>query len=351
MNPYVGRRVLVTGGLGFLGSNLTIRLVQLGAAVTVVDSSVIGCGANHNNIESVADRVELIDADIAEVSQFRHALKRAEVVFNLAGEISHSHSMQFPERDLALNTHSQLSFVQECARSAPGIRIVYAGTRQVYGKPEYLPVDEAHPVAPVDFNGIHKHAACLYHLTLTREDLIDAVVLRLTNIYGPRLAINVPCQGVLSNFFLNALSCEPIQVFGEGNQLRDPLYVDDAVTALLLAGAQKRLESRVYNVGGNEPLTMAAIARTVCRIAGAPAPVFRPFPPDRARIEIGSFVSDSTLIRDELGWVPTTSFEDGTAETLRFFRRNLLDYLDPSGSSPTCLLRQPHAIRRNIASA
>lgn len=234
--PYRDLRVLITGGLGFIGSNLAIRLVELGARVTIVDPQVAGCGGNPYNIAPVRERVEVIPHDIGDAGQFAGAIREAKVIFNLAGEISHIHSMEFPERDLLINAVSQLRFLQACARHNPGVRVVYAGTRQVYGKPDYLPMDERHPLRPVDFNGVHKYAANMYHSMLSRMGLLDGIVLRLTNVYGPRMSLSIPCQGFLSTFLRLVLTGKGLVVFGDGKQLRDPMFVDDAVKAFLLAG-------------------------------------------------------------------------------------------------------------------
>jgi len=339
MKNYAGRRVFVTGGLGFIGSNLTIRLVQLGARVTVVDSLVAGCGGNRRNLRPVANDVEVIEADAGAVELLRPYLRRAETIFNLAGEVSHSHSMEFPERDLEINVCSQMAFVRECAAQAPGVRIVYAGTRQVYGRPQYLPVDENHPLAPVDFNGIHKLAASQYHLVLSDAGQLDAVVLRLTNVYGPRLALNIPCQGVLAVFFARVLLGERAEVFGDGTQLRDPVYVDDAVDALLRAGSVAKPASRTYNVGGPRALSLKAIANTISEAGGALPPLFRPFPYELSQIDIGSFYANCERIGRELGWQPAVQLEDGVARTFDFFRRHLRDYLKPGCGYPQCELR------------
>ena len=340
MEFYAGNRVLVTGGLGFIGSNLAIRLVELGATVTIVDACIAGCGGNLRNVAPVTRDVHVVQCDIGDAAGIRPRLKGINVIFNMAGEISHSHSMEYPERDLEINTRSQMLFLRECAEQIPGVRIVFAGTRQVYGRPEYLPVDEAHPVAPVDYNGVSKHAAAEYHLMLTRAGLLDAVIMRLTNTYGPRLAVNVPCQGVLSVFFMRLLLGLPLEVFGDGEQLRDPVYVDDVVDALLRAGAAEKLRSRVLNVGGPDALPLGEIAGLLSRLAGAPAPVYIPFPKESGRIDIGSFVADSTRIRHELRWRPKTSLEDGAARTLQFFQEHLPDYLNPADGYPECHLRR-----------
>jgi len=335
---YQNKRVLVTGGLGFIGSNLAIRLVREGARVTIVDDSILGCGANHFNIEPVGDSVHVIPRSIAEAEYFHQALEGCDVVFNLAGEISHLHSMAMPERDLEINTLAQLHFLSVLTRHAPGVRVVYAGTRQVYGAPEYLPVDENHPINPVDFNGVHKYAATMYHLMLSNTGQLDAVVLRLTNVYGPRMAMDVPCQGFLATFLRKLATGQRLEIFGDGRQLRDPAYVDDVVEAFLQAGAVERLRSRSYNVGGPEPLSMTELATIASRAAGLEAPTVKEFPYDRKMIDIGSYYTDSSRIRDELGWSPAIRFTEGLALTLDYYRRHLPKYLDPAILNPPCKL-------------
>ncbi len=348
---FLRRRVLVTGGLGFLGSNLVIRLVKLGARVTVVDSSVPGCGANLFNIQTVRDKVRIIPRGICEAAHFLGELPDPDVIFNLAGEISHVHSMEFPERDLQLNTVAQLQFLTACAQRFPGVRVVYAGTRQVYGVPRYLPVDENHPICPVDFNGIHKNMAAAYHLLLTDHGQLDAVTLRLTNIYGPRMALDVPCQGFLSTFLRRVLLGEPIEIFGNGQQLRDPVYVDDAVDAFLRAGTASRPPHRVYNVGGFEALRLADIGEMMVRTAGASRLVYKPFPEDREAIDIGSYYTDSTRVAEDLGWKASTCFEDGISRTLEYYRAHLPQYLDPGDPHPSCKMPEHNGERRRLTYA
>jgi UDP-glucose 4-epimerase len=336
MTAYAGLDVVVTGGLGFIGSNLSIRLVESGARVTIIDSIVPGCGGNPHNIASIASDVRVIDADIADAHLFRDELRKASVIFNLAGEISHVHSMQYPERDLQLNTVSQLRFLMACQECARHARIVYASTRQVYGPPKYLPVDEGHPIRPVDFNGVHKFAATSYHLMLTRAGYLDAVVLRLTNVYGPRMALDAVCQGFLSTFIRRMVLREQIEIFGDGKQKRDPMYVDDAVNAFLLAGAIQRPTARCYNAGGSEPLSLAEIAQTASQLAGCPAPVFRPFPSDRKPIDIGSYWTDNRRISRDLRWAPRVPFEEGLRKALDFYRTELPNYLPNGEANPPC---------------
>jgi UDP-glucose 4-epimerase len=324
---YRGKNALVTGGLGFLGSNLAIRLVEEGAHVTVVDSSVAGCGANPFNLAPVEREVRLIPQDIGEPGLFRDTIAATDVIFNLAGEISHLHSMQFPERDLQINTVAHLRFLGECAVAARGVRVVYASTRQVYGIPDSLPVNEDHPIRPVDFNGIHKAAACMYHAMLSRTGALDAVVLRLTNVYGPRMALNVPAQGFLSAFFRRVLLGHSLEVFGDGTQLRDPMYVDDVVEAMLRAGDANQLPSRVYNVGAGYGTPIGEIARVIAAAAGGRQVTERPFPEEAKPIDIGSYVADCSRIQRELGCKATVGFTDGVQRTLRYFEERLPHYL------------------------
>lgn len=324
---YRNKTVLVTGGLGFIGSNLAVRLVELGARVLVVDSSRPGCGANRYNLAPVAEHLCLVPQDIAEASEFADLLRQCDVIFNLAGEVSHIHSMMAPERDLEINTAAQLRFLETVRKERPGVRVVYAGTRQVYGAPQYLPVDEQHPVEPVDYNGVHKYAAGQYHLMLSRLGALDAVVLRLTNVYGPRMALHIPCQGVLSAFLRRALLGEDLEVYDGGEQVRDPVYVDDVVEAFLLAGSAPSLRCRTYNIGGPEALALRQIAETIAQLAGVRV-VSRPFPPERKRIDIGSYRADSTRFERDFGWLPHVPFAEGVRRSLAWYRQHWDHYLD-----------------------
>jgi UDP-glucose 4-epimerase len=345
---YQGLRTVVTGGLGFIGSNLAIRLAELGAGVTIIDPLLPGCGGNRYNIEPVRDRVRVVEADISDTHLFREALREADVIFNLAGEISHIHSMQFPERDLQVNTIAQLRFLLACQEEARAARIVYAGTRQVYGAPRYLPVDENHPVNPIDFNGVHKYAATQYHLMLTHAGMLDAAVVRLTNVYGPRMALDVVCQGFLSTFLRRMVLRQTIEIFGDGTQTRDPMYVDDAVDVFLALGLKRDLPFRTFNAGGPEVHSLASIARLASRVAGCAEPVLRPFPPDRKPIDIGSYSTDDSRARQHLGWNPKVGLEEGFTRTLRFYEAELPHYLEADSADPPCRMPEHTGSRRRL---
>jgi nucleoside-diphosphate-sugar epimerase len=354
IHDYQGRHCLVTGGLGFIGSNLAIALVRLGAGVTIVDSYVPGCGANASNVRSIASCVEVIPRDVGKPDEFAAAIRRADIVFNLAGEISHSHGAVYPERDLAINTTAQLNFVTHCARQNPGIRVVYASTRQVYGRPNSLPVDETHPVQPIDFNGVHKEAASNYHLLLGRTGAIDPVVLRLSNVYGPRMALNATCQGFLCVYLRKALLAEPIEIYGDGLQIRDPAYIDDVVDAFLRAGIHPKPPHRLYNLGGTEQLTVERIA-VICASLSAGSPVVRrSFPEDRKQIDIGSYYSNTALLQNDMGWHCKKTFDEGLAETMEFYRSQLCEYLDLTRAGRQCswcdAVNEPLRRKRALAS-
>ena len=329
LTEYRGKSVLVTGGLGFIGSNLAIELVRAGALVTVVDDLVPGCGANRYNLSPVHGDVRVVISGIADAEALGEVLPGVDIVFNVAGEISHSRSMADPERDLVLNTISHLRFLLACREHCPGARVVYACTRQVYGQHEQLPVNECHPIAPVDFNGIHKDAASKYHLLLSRRGELDCIVLRLSNVYGPRMALHLPHQGFLGVYFRMALEGKPLLIYGDGEQLRDPVHVDDVVNAFLRAGVAQRTPHRIFNIGGFQALSVREIARTMASASGRVPPVRHvPFPKKLEATDIGSYFSDNSRAQRELGWTPKISFESGVSGTLRYFREHQQHYLE-----------------------
>jgi UDP-glucose 4-epimerase len=337
---YRNRRALVTGGLGFLGSNLTLALLREGAEVTVVDALVEGCGGDEANLGPARASVTLCHSNIADTRAMADVLPGTEVIFNLAGEVSHVRSVQDPERDLELNARAHLRFLEACRRWAPQARIVYTSTRQVYGRPRYLPVDEEHPTAVVDFNGVHKLAAESYHRLLSSLYGLPTVCLRLTNVYGPRQALHLPSQGFIAVFLARVLTGEDVCVYGDGTQLRDLLYVDDAVEALLRAGLAPLpagSSHATWNVGGPRALQLADIARVV---AGSRVRQV-PFPEDLLPIDIGSYCTDDRRFRAWTGWAPRVELPEGIARTLAYYRAYVCPENHPadrpSGASPTVL--------------
>ena len=325
---YRGRRVLVTGGMGFIGSNLTVVLAEHGADVTAVDALVPGCGWHPDNLEEVRDRILASTANIEDRDRMRPLVAGQQVVFNLAGEISHVNSMANPQRDLNINCAAQVRFLDLCRLENPQATIVYASSRQVYGRPKYLPVDEEHPVHPVDYNGIHKHATEQYHFLLRQQFQMLTVCLRLGNIYGPRQGIHQDCRGFIDTFVRIALEGKQIVVYGDGRQLRGMTCVDDTVDAFLRAGMGSSFAAPVYNVGHPEPISLWRIAETLSRITDSPPPRRVPFPPDRQAIDVGDIFQNPEKFCREFGWVARVGLEEGLRKTIQFFRSNAKQRLD-----------------------
>jgi UDP-glucose 4-epimerase len=323
---YRGRRVLVTGGLGFIGSNLCRALADLGAGVIAVDSLLPGYGGNLFNLEGYEDKVRINIADVRGHGM-EYLVKGQDVLFNLAGQVSHLDSMADPMTDLEINCRSQLSILEAVRRGNPGLKIVFAGTRQVYGRPQYLPVDEKHLLSPTDVNGINKISGEMYHLVYHSVYGIRASSLRLTNTYGERQLIRHNRQGFIGWFVRQAVLGEEIQVFGDGRQKRDFNHVDDVVDAFLRAGAMEAADGRVFNLGAVPPVSLIDLARTLCELSGGSSFRLVPFPEERKRIDIGDFYADTRLIRGTLGWEPKVALREGLERTLRFYRQHKEHYL------------------------
>jgi UDP-glucose 4-epimerase len=327
---YRGRRVMITGGVGFIGSNLARQLVDLGAEILLVDSLIPDYGGNLYNIQDVASRLRLNVADVRMQTTMEALVRNQDVIFNLAGQVSHIDSMRDPYTDLEINCRAQLSILEACRKYNRNVRVVFAGTRQVYGRPDYLPVDEKHLVRPADINGVNKAAGEYYHLLYNNVFDVRACSLRLTNVYGPRQLIKHNRQGFIGWFIRLALEGREIQVFGDGTQLRDFVYVDDAADAFLRAGAAETCDGDVFNVGGDAPISHRDLVQLLVGIAGRGSVRFVAWPADKKRIDIGSFYSDSKKFRNATGWTPAVGLEDGLRRTLAFYREHLHAYVEDS---------------------
>lgn len=330
MKIYENRRVLITGGLGFIGSNLARRLVDAGAHVTLCDSLIPTYGGNPHNVHDIRDRLDINICDVRDRFAIEYMLRGQDYLFNLAGQTSHLDSMSDPRTDLDINAGAQLSILEACRAVNPGIRIVFASTRQIYGKPDYLPVDEKHPIRPVDVNGINKLAGEWYHLLYNNVYGIRACVLRLTNTYGPGMRVKDARQTFLGIWIRLLLDGQTIRVFGDGEQLRDFNYVDDCVEALLTAGADDAAIGRVYNLGSPEVVSLKDLAALLVRIGGGGQHELVPFPPERKAIDIGDYYSDISLISAELGWTPRIGLAEGLERTLAYYRQHHHHYWDAS---------------------
>jgi UDP-glucose 4-epimerase len=324
---YRGRAVMITGGLGFIGSNLAHRLVGLDADVLLVDSLIPDYGGNLFNIDGIANRVRVNVADIRQQSTMNYLVRDRDVIFNLAGQVSHIDSMRDPYTDLEINCRSQLTVLEACRNHNPNVKVVFAGTRQVYGKPESVPVDESHLVRPTDVNGINKAAGEYYHLVYNNVFGVRACSLRLTNVYGPRQLIKHNRQGFIGWFIRLAVEGKPIQIYGDGSQVRDFVYVDDAADAFLRAGASDACNGEVFNVGGSEPMSHSRLAELLVRVAGCGSVKYVAWPTEQKAIDIGSFYADSSKFTRYTGWAPAVSLERGLAQTVAFYRQHFSQYV------------------------
>lgn len=313
------KHILITGGLGFIGSNLAISLAASGANVTIVDSLIPEYGGNLWNIEPVKGKVKVNISDVRDEHSMKYLIKGQDYLFNLAGQTSHLDSMTDPFPDLEINARAQLSILEACRKHNPDIKVVFASTRQMYGKPVYLPVDERHPLHPVDVNGINKMAGEWYHIVYNDVYKIRTSVLRLTNTYGPRMRVKDARQTFLGIWIRKIIEGKAVQVFGEGKQVRDFNYVDDVVSALLIAAESDDANGEIYNLGADDPITLKDTAELLVQTNGKGAFEIVPFPEDRKNIDIGDYYADYRKIRARLGWKPVTPLEEGLKKTLDYY--------------------------------
>ena len=326
IETYRNRRILVTGGAGFIGSNLTRRLTDWGARVTVIDSLIPEYGGNLFNLDGYEGRILLNIADVRDQYSMNYLVQGQDYLFNLAGQVSHIDSMQNPYSDLEINVRAQVSILEACRLNNPAIRILFTSTRQIYGKPTYLPANESHPLNPVDVNGINKIAAEKYHLLYGEAYNIPVSILRLTNVYGPRMRIKDARQTFTGWWIRQVLEGKPLRVFGDGLQLRDLNYVEDVLDAMLLASAAPDAIGEVFNLGG-EPVSLHELARQMVDANGSGTFELVPFPNERKSIDIGSYYADYSKITQVLGWRPETSPQEGLEKSLAYYREHLKRYL------------------------
>lgn len=323
---FQGARVLITGGIGFIGSNLAHRLHAYGAELTLVDSLVPTYGGNLRNIHGIADQVRVNIADVRDQYSMNYLVQGHDYLFNLAGQTSHLDSMNDPYTDLEINCRAQLSILEACRNYNNSIKVVYASTRQIYGKPDYLPVDERHLLHPTDVNGINKMAGEWYHIVYNNVYGVRATALRLTNTYGPRMRVKDARQTFLGIWLKRVLDNEPILVFGDGLQMRDFTYIDDCVDALLLAAVSPEADGQVFNLGSHETINLRNLAELLIAIHGSGSYELVPFPPERKVIDIGDYYGDYRLIQGRLGWQPTISLRTGLQRTLAFYHEHRAFY-------------------------
>jgi UDP-glucose 4-epimerase len=320
MGTFQEKKVLITGGLGFIGSNLIRRLLDLGAEVTLVDSLIPEYGGNLFNISGIEDRVRVNISDMRDEHSMRYLVQGQDYIFNLAGQTSHLDSMEDPFTDLEINSRAQLSLLETCRKYNPTVKIVFASTRQIYGKPDYLPVDEKHPVRPIDVNGINKVAGEWYHILYNNVYGIRACALRLTNTYGPGMRIKDARQTFLGIWIKLLLEEKPFEIW-EGQQVRDFNYVDDVVDAFLTAAECENADGQIFNLGGDEAISLRDLGNLLIEINGRGKFITKNFPAERKRIDIGDYYSDYTKIKKELGWTPKISLHEGLARSIEYYKK------------------------------
>src|SRR4030065_1757286 len=320
IDSFIGKNVLITGGAGFIGSNLAIKLVELEANVTIIDSFIPEYGGNLFNLEPIKNEVKLNISDVRDEQSMKYLIKDQDYLLNLAGQTSHIDSMNDPYADLEINARAQLSILEACRRYNPEIKVVFASTRQIYGKPKYLPVDEKHPLYPVDVNGINKMAGEWYHLLYYDVYKIRSVVLRLTNTYGPRMRVKDARQTFLGIWIKNAIRGKKILVFGDGKQIRDFNYVDDVVNAIILSAQSEDADGMIFNLGADDPINLEETAKLMIEISHNANYELVPFPAERKEIDLGDYYADYRKIRSKLGWQPKISLKDGLKLTINYYQ-------------------------------
>lgn len=324
-NTYADKHVLITGGLGFIGSTLAYRLVALNARVTIVDSLVPEYGGNLFNIYGIEEKVKVNISDVRDISSMNYLVQGQDFLFNLAGTLSHTDSMKDPFTDLNINCVAQLSILEACRKHNPRVKILFAGTRGQYGKAAYLPVDEKHLMRPTDVNGINNMAGEMYHILYNNAYGIRACSLRLTNTFGPRHQMKHHRQGIINWFIRQIMDGQKVKIFGDGKQIRDTNFVDDVVEALLIAMASEQTNGEVYNIGAT-PINLKDMVDEMIRVHGAGSYEIIPFPPESKAIEIGDYIADYSKFSQATGWKPSFSLSDGLKKTFEYYEQNKKHY-------------------------
>tara|TARA_B110000003_G_scaffold165611_1_gene165583 strand:+ start:6084 stop:7079 length:996 start_codon:yes stop_codon:yes gene_type:complete len=322
------KNICITGGLGFIGSAIARRLVNI-ANVTVIDSLIPEYGGNLFNVNDCKEKLDIKLWDVRDIEKLEDTFRDADYIFNMAGQTSHMDSMADPYTDLEINTAAQLSILECVKLCNPSVKVVFASTRQLYGKPDYLPVNESHPIRPVDVNGINKNAGEQYHLLYHQVYGIPTSVLRLTNTYGPGMRIKDARQTFVGVWIKNLIEGMPFEVWG-GKQLRDFNYVDDVVDAFFLAALNNEANGEIFNLGSQEVITLSALADKLLSVNGSGDYSVKEFPSERKKIDIGDYYSDSSRITQVLGWEPQINLEEGLMKTINFYKKYGTKYLNTS---------------------
>ncbi len=321
------KSVLITGGLGFIGSSIAHRCVDLGAKVTLLDACLEPYGWNFANIREIEDRIHFIKGDVRDKKVIGQSVPEAEIIFHMAAQVGREISMEDPKLDTDINCMGILNILESARQMDSPPKIIYAGSRGQVGEPVYLPVNEKHPDHPTDIYGINKLAAEKYLLLYHKVYGIPAVTLRLNNVYGPRCQMHAGFYGILNWFMSNAMQGRPITVYGEGSQTRDYVYIDDVVDAFVRSAIANEVVGEICYVGSGKETVFLDMVKEIVRAVGKGEIVHVPFPESREKIDIKRFVVDITKIQTLLGWTPEVDLSEGVERTCSFYKERLDQYL------------------------
>jgi UDP-glucose 4-epimerase len=319
-NYFKNKKILITGGLGFIGSTLAHRLAKIEADIYLIDSLIPEYGGNNFNINGIEDKVKVNIADVRDKHSMDYLVKGKDIIFNLAGTLSHIDSMNDPFTDLEINCTSQLSILESCRKNNRDVKIIFAGTRGQYGKADHLPVDERHLMHPTDVNGINNIAGESYHILYNNIYGIRAVSLRLTNTYGPRHQMKHHKQGIINWFIRQLIESQTVKLYGDGKQIRDINYVDDVVEALLLVACNEKTNGEVFNLGGI-PKNLIDLVETMIDVYGKGNYELIPFKDDLKKIEIGDYIANYEKVKNTVGWQPKISLEEGLRSSFDYYEK------------------------------
>ncbi len=322
-----GKEVLITGGLGFIGSTIAHKSVSLGAKVTIYDACLDPYGWNYANIVEIKDKVSVLKADVRDFDKLKNAVRGKDYVFDCAAQVSHTLSMSDPFLDLDINCRGALNLLEACRRFNDRVKIVYSSTRGVVGTPKYSPVDEEHPTNPADIQGINKLAAEKYFMLYNNAYGLNSCSMRISNAYGPRAQVKTGDYAIVNWFIKRVLSGEPLYVYGDGSQTRDYIYSEDIAEAMILAAQSEKSNGQIFMLGSGVETKFIDVVRLIVKLAGKGEIVKKPWPPERKAIEIGRFIGSNARIRKVLGWEPKTSLDEGLKQTVEFYCKRLKEYL------------------------
>lgn len=320
-------KILILGGLGFIGSNLAQRLVKLGAEVTIYDACLDPYGWNFANIKEIKDKIKIIKGDIRDFDLIKEHVKNKNYIFNCAAQVGHIISMNDPFLDIEINCKGTMNVLEACRRFNDDVKIIYTATRGQVGEPIYTPVDEEHPDNPTDIYGINKLAAEKYHLVYHHVYGIPVTSMRLNNVYGPRCQMQHGHYGVLNYFVGRAMQGETITVYGKGNQTRDFVYIDDVVDALILVARNQAANGEIFMVGSGNEVRFIDMVKLVIKTVGKGKYIHAPYPFERGKVDIKRFVASYAKLNKMLGWTPKISLEEGVKKTVDFYTERLNEYL------------------------